>query len=301
MSSRPTPMEALAGNPATSGLVLDFDGVLSPIINDPAASRLPRRGRGVPRAASQDAGTAGRHLGTASRIPRGPRTYPRCLPARVLRHGADPGRGTPSRSRCEEVAWTRPRGESRFARPPGHVAGCRGRGKACVSHGALATGSRPSGCSARRTPGHSADSRRNRPAAGIGQASRGTAPPGRCGQGFGSRYAPRLQRPDDGRLRRRRCRRYSCPARCPRSGRLCPGGRLRRRDRPATAQAGRPDLCGPWPICGLAGGLGQGDRRLTVVRSGLGFAGGPDLGLACYRSVGGCWRLSRVYRSVPVP
>ena len=41
MSSRPTPIEALAGNPATSGLVLDFDGVLSPIINDPAASRLP--------------------------------------------------------------------------------------------------------------------------------------------------------------------------------------------------------------------------------------------------------------------
>ena len=41
MSSRPTPMEALAGNAATSGLVLDFDGVLSPIIEDPAASRLP--------------------------------------------------------------------------------------------------------------------------------------------------------------------------------------------------------------------------------------------------------------------
>jgi trehalose 6-phosphate phosphatase len=41
MSSRPTPIEALAGNPATSGLVLDFDGVLSPIIKDPAASRLP--------------------------------------------------------------------------------------------------------------------------------------------------------------------------------------------------------------------------------------------------------------------
>lgn len=41
MPSRPTPTEALAENPATSGLVLDFDGVLSPIIDDPAASELP--------------------------------------------------------------------------------------------------------------------------------------------------------------------------------------------------------------------------------------------------------------------
>jgi trehalose 6-phosphate phosphatase len=43
MSSRPTPIEALAENPAASGLVLDFDGVLSPIIEDPAASELPDR------------------------------------------------------------------------------------------------------------------------------------------------------------------------------------------------------------------------------------------------------------------
>jgi trehalose 6-phosphate phosphatase len=41
--SRPTPIEALAEDPATSGLVLDFDGVLSPIIDDPAASELPDR------------------------------------------------------------------------------------------------------------------------------------------------------------------------------------------------------------------------------------------------------------------
>lgn len=43
MISRPTPIDALAKAPATSGLVLDFDGVLSPIINDPAASELPDR------------------------------------------------------------------------------------------------------------------------------------------------------------------------------------------------------------------------------------------------------------------
>jgi trehalose 6-phosphate phosphatase len=43
MISRPTPIEALAEAPATSGLVLDFDGVLSPIIDDPAASELPTR------------------------------------------------------------------------------------------------------------------------------------------------------------------------------------------------------------------------------------------------------------------
>jgi trehalose 6-phosphate phosphatase len=41
MSSRPTAIEALAAEPARSGLVLDFDGVLSPIIDDPEASRMP--------------------------------------------------------------------------------------------------------------------------------------------------------------------------------------------------------------------------------------------------------------------
>lgn len=43
MISRPTPMDALAENPAGSGLILDFDGVLSPIVDDPAASELPDR------------------------------------------------------------------------------------------------------------------------------------------------------------------------------------------------------------------------------------------------------------------
>jgi trehalose 6-phosphate phosphatase len=43
MTSRPAPLEALAAAPATSGLVLDFDGVLSPIVDDPAASQLPDR------------------------------------------------------------------------------------------------------------------------------------------------------------------------------------------------------------------------------------------------------------------
>jgi trehalose 6-phosphate phosphatase len=41
MSSRPTAIEALAGNPSTSALVLDFDGVLSPIVDDPTTSALP--------------------------------------------------------------------------------------------------------------------------------------------------------------------------------------------------------------------------------------------------------------------
>jgi trehalose 6-phosphate phosphatase len=43
VNSRPSPLEALAAAPAASGLVLDFDGVLSPIVDDPAASRLPDR------------------------------------------------------------------------------------------------------------------------------------------------------------------------------------------------------------------------------------------------------------------
>lgn len=43
MSSRLTAMEALAAEPASSGLVLDFDGVLSPIIEDPTESALPDR------------------------------------------------------------------------------------------------------------------------------------------------------------------------------------------------------------------------------------------------------------------
>jgi trehalose 6-phosphate phosphatase len=41
MSSRRTPLEALAEDPASSGLVLDFDGVLSPIVEDPATSAMP--------------------------------------------------------------------------------------------------------------------------------------------------------------------------------------------------------------------------------------------------------------------
>jgi trehalose 6-phosphate phosphatase len=41
MSSRPTALEALARDPARSGLVLDFDGVLAPIVEDAAASAMP--------------------------------------------------------------------------------------------------------------------------------------------------------------------------------------------------------------------------------------------------------------------
>jgi trehalose 6-phosphate phosphatase len=41
MSSRPTALQALAMKPASSGLVLDFDGVLSPIVTDPSSSAMP--------------------------------------------------------------------------------------------------------------------------------------------------------------------------------------------------------------------------------------------------------------------
>jgi len=43
MSSRPTAIEALAQDPVRSGLVLDFDGVLSPIVEDPTTSEMPER------------------------------------------------------------------------------------------------------------------------------------------------------------------------------------------------------------------------------------------------------------------
>jgi trehalose 6-phosphate phosphatase len=43
MSSRPTAIQALAANPAGSGLVLDFDGVLAPIVEDPTTSAMPDR------------------------------------------------------------------------------------------------------------------------------------------------------------------------------------------------------------------------------------------------------------------
>lgn len=43
MSSRPTALQALAANPADSGLVLDFDGVLAPIVEDPTTSAMPDR------------------------------------------------------------------------------------------------------------------------------------------------------------------------------------------------------------------------------------------------------------------
>jgi trehalose 6-phosphate phosphatase len=43
MNPRPTAMEALAVDPSRAGLVLDFDGVLSPIVEDPATSAMPDR------------------------------------------------------------------------------------------------------------------------------------------------------------------------------------------------------------------------------------------------------------------
>ena len=43
MSPRPTAIEALTASPATSALVLDFDGVLAPIVEDPATSAMPDR------------------------------------------------------------------------------------------------------------------------------------------------------------------------------------------------------------------------------------------------------------------
>jgi trehalose 6-phosphate phosphatase len=41
MTSRQTALEALAHDPAAAGLILDFDGTLSPIVEDPSASALP--------------------------------------------------------------------------------------------------------------------------------------------------------------------------------------------------------------------------------------------------------------------
>lgn len=41
MDTRPTAIEALSLRPAVSGLILDFDGVLSPIVDDPTTSALP--------------------------------------------------------------------------------------------------------------------------------------------------------------------------------------------------------------------------------------------------------------------
>lgn len=41
MSSRPVAREAITADPAGSGLILDFDGVLAPIVEDPTLSALP--------------------------------------------------------------------------------------------------------------------------------------------------------------------------------------------------------------------------------------------------------------------
>ena len=41
MNPRPTAVDALAAAPATAALVLDFDGVLAPIIQNPEASAMP--------------------------------------------------------------------------------------------------------------------------------------------------------------------------------------------------------------------------------------------------------------------
>jgi trehalose 6-phosphate phosphatase len=41
--SRPTAIEALAAQPTAAALVLDFDGVLAPIVEDPETSAMPER------------------------------------------------------------------------------------------------------------------------------------------------------------------------------------------------------------------------------------------------------------------
>ena len=43
VTSRPTAIEALAAQPAAAALVLDFDGVLAPIVEDPESSAMPAR------------------------------------------------------------------------------------------------------------------------------------------------------------------------------------------------------------------------------------------------------------------
>src|ERR1700722_8435905 len=43
MSDRADAVEALAADPGRAGLVLDFDGVLAPIVEDPTMSALPDR------------------------------------------------------------------------------------------------------------------------------------------------------------------------------------------------------------------------------------------------------------------
>jgi trehalose 6-phosphate phosphatase len=43
MASRPTAIEALAAQPRAAALVLDFDGVLAPIVEDPETSAMPGR------------------------------------------------------------------------------------------------------------------------------------------------------------------------------------------------------------------------------------------------------------------
>ena len=43
VTSRPTAMAALAAQPAAGALVLDFDGVLAPIVEDPETSAMPER------------------------------------------------------------------------------------------------------------------------------------------------------------------------------------------------------------------------------------------------------------------
>src|SRR5215469_6823926 len=43
LTPRPTAKEALAAQPAAAALVLDFDGVLAPIVEDPETSAMPER------------------------------------------------------------------------------------------------------------------------------------------------------------------------------------------------------------------------------------------------------------------
>ena len=178
MSSRPDALAALAADPVASGLILDFDGVLAPIVADPATSALPD---GAAASLARLAGPLGM-LAVLSGRPAAFLADRVRVPGVLLLGSYGLERIQDGERHLDPAAehWLEPVREASRELDDllGGSAGDPGGAQVGLGGGALAAGAGPGRRRGAGAPGHRPDRRRHRAAAGTGQAGRGTAPPG---------------------------------------------------------------------------------------------------------------------------
>ena len=221
-TSRPDALAALAADPAASGLILDFDGVLSPIVADPGTSAMPD---GAAASLARLAGPLGL-LAVLSGRPAAFLADRVRVPGVLLLGSYGLERIQDGERHLHPAAerWLEPvREASRELEDLlGGVPGIRVERKSVSVAVHWRQAPDAGAAAAAGAPGHRRDRRRHRAAAGTGEAGRGTAPPGQRGQGLRRLRPAGGVRAEDRRLRRattsgtsRRCGRSATPAGTP--------------------------------------------------------------------------------------